>query len=447
MMLDLQDKILGSWFGMTMGDALGQSVKGLKPETIQQYYKKVDDYKDIRPYIGKGIKRYRMQGLYGAQTQLALSVCEVLLNKRKFNNEDLVTQFIKMGVSGPEGYFGVFRRPDRTLFAAIQSMPGRDKDEISENRFAFGSCFPLAVPIALYQQRNTTTLLKTSVAAAMLFSTHPWEVIGTALNGFICAKLLNQPYIEINDGSPSFNVSEFLSEIIQFCEEAESWFRENFPDHWSFEELEGSAISQTFCNLKQIKKKEENKIVSSWICENASKYIGNKIFHPTQGHVLTLLPLAVHLFSSINPPFENILSESLSLGREADKLGVLIGSWVGAWLGYSQIPEYLKSGLVNFKEIRLRGEALAARKKLKSGKDLVEMERGLTHKEAEEGNRYLQKISKKPVKKSLPLEDLWLEDEGDEGFAKIKEDPYKLRQYEREKSRKKKDRRNKLPEY
>ncbi len=446
-MLDLQDKILGSWVGMTVGDALGQSVKGLKPETIKQYFKKVDDFKDVRPYLGKGIKRYRMQGLYGAQTQLALAVCDVLLNKRKFNSEDLVTQLIKMGISGPEGYFGVFRRPDRALFSAIQSMPNRNKGENSENGFAFGSCFPLAVPIALYQQRNTTTLLKTCIEAAMLISIHPWEVIGTALNGFICTKLLNQPYTEINDESSPFSYSDFLIEVIQFCEAAEFFYRENFPDHWFIEERESAALSQTFNNLKIIQEKKGNKNVLPWISENASKFIGNKIFHPTQGHVLTLLPLAVHLFLSINLPFKNILGESLSWGREADKLGVIIGNWLGAWLGFSKIPEPLKMGLVNFKEIRLRGEALASRKKFKSGKDLVEMERGLTQKEAEEGNKFLQRVSKKPVKKSLPLEDLWLEDEAEEGFAKIKEDPYKLRQYEREKSRKKKERRKKSPDF
>ena len=61
-MIDLEDKILGSWFGMAVGDAMGQSVKGLKPETVKQYFKQVDGYKDVRPYIGKGIKQYRMPG-------------------------------------------------------------------------------------------------------------------------------------------------------------------------------------------------------------------------------------------------------------------------------------------------------------------------------------------------------------------------------------------------
>ena len=71
-MSDLKDKILGSWMGMAIGDALGQSVKGLKPETVKQYFKQVDTYHDVRPFIGKGIKQYRMAGLYGVQTQRAL---------------------------------------------------------------------------------------------------------------------------------------------------------------------------------------------------------------------------------------------------------------------------------------------------------------------------------------------------------------------------------------
>ena len=124
-MVDLQDRVLGSWFGMAVGDALGQSVKGLKPETVKQYFQRVDDFKDTKPWIGKGIKRYRMKGLYGVQTQQALAVADSLLAKRKLDRADIADTLVRMSASGSDGYFGVFRRPEGCFYRAVQSLPNR----------------------------------------------------------------------------------------------------------------------------------------------------------------------------------------------------------------------------------------------------------------------------------------------------------------------------------
>ena len=124
-MSDLQDKILGSWVGMAVGDALAQSVKGLKPETVKQYFKQVDKYHDVRPYIGKGIKQYRMAGLYGVQTQRALAVYDSLLKTKKPNGEDLSDLLVRLSAHGPENYFGVFRRPEGCFYKSVQDLPNR----------------------------------------------------------------------------------------------------------------------------------------------------------------------------------------------------------------------------------------------------------------------------------------------------------------------------------
>ena len=49
---------------MALGDAMGLSAKCMKPETIQQLFGSMNSFKDVRPFIGKGIKRLKMQGLY-----------------------------------------------------------------------------------------------------------------------------------------------------------------------------------------------------------------------------------------------------------------------------------------------------------------------------------------------------------------------------------------------
>ena len=59
------------------------SAKSMKPETVRQLFGSMDGFKDVRPFIGKGIKRFKMQGLYGGQTQSALVIADSLLKNKK----------------------------------------------------------------------------------------------------------------------------------------------------------------------------------------------------------------------------------------------------------------------------------------------------------------------------------------------------------------------------
>lgn len=435
-MSDLQNKILGSWVGMAIGDALGQSVKGLKPETVKQYFKQVDTYHDVRPYIGKGIKQYRMAGLYGVQTQRALAVCDSLLKTKKPNGEDLSDLLVRLSAHGPENYFGMFRRPEGCFYKSVQDLPNRAEPLMADQASAYACYFSMVVPLALYQQRPSKTLMQYCIEAALLLSRHPWEVVGAAVTGFITARLLNE------EGLPEG--SALLSEAAGFCKTAEAWYQENYPDRFALAEKKPGAMSRTFEELA-VRYKDAPENLPAWICDNASSYIGTKIVHATQGHALTILPLALVRLLTPGQDFASALTGTLNLGREADKLGALVGCWAGAVHGLSGIPQNWQTGLVNGKEIKLRGEALARRKKGLVGKDLLDMELGLTQKEAEERRKYMPKEPAKMAKKGSVLEDLWLEEEAEDTVLQLKEDPRRWREFERDKTRKKRDRRRLLP--
>jgi len=437
-MSDLKDKIIGSWMGMAIGDALGQSVKGLKPETVKQYFKKVDGYHDVRPYIGKGIKQYRMAGLYGVQTQRALAVCDSLLKTKKPNGEDLSDLLVRMSAHGPENYFGMFRRPEGCFYKSVQDLPNRVRPLLADQASAYACYFSMAMPLALYQQRPSKTLMQYCIEAALLLSRHSWEVVGSAVTGFITTRLLNE------EGLP--DGAALLNEAAEFCKTAEEWYRENYPDRFALAEKNPEAMSRTLSDLADQYSQGSLENLPGWICSNASSYIKTEIVHATQGHALTILPLALVRLLMPGQDFASALTGTLNLGREADKLGVLIGCWAGAVHGVSGIPQDWQTGLVNGKEIKLRGEALAKRKKGVVGKDLLDMELGLTQKEAEERRKYMPKELQKSAKKASVLEDLWMEEEAEETLPQLKEDPRRWREFERDKTRKKRDRRRLLPE-
>ena len=437
-MSDLKDKILGSWMGMAIGDALGQSVKGLKPETVKQYFKQVDGYHDVRPFIGKGIKQYRMAGLYGVQTQRALAVCDSLLKTKKPNGEDLSDLLVRLSAHGPENYFGMFRRPEGCFYKSVQDLPNRVHPLLADQASAYACYFAMAIPLALYQQRPSKTLMQYCIEAALLLSRHPWEVVGTAVTGWITTRLLNE------EGLP--DGVALLNEAADLCKTAEGWYRENYPDRFALQEKNPEAMSRTLSGLAEQYSQGALENLPGWISANATSYIKTEIVHATQGHALTILPLALVRLLAPGQDFASKLTGTLNLGREADKLGALVGCWAGAVHGLSAIPGNWQSGLVNGKEIRLRGEALAKRKKGVVGKDLLDMELGLTQKEAEERRKYMPKELGKLAKKGSILEDLWLEEEADDTLPQLKEDPRRWREFERDKTRKKRDRRRLLPE-
>jgi hypothetical protein len=132
------------------------------------------------------------------------------------------------------------------------------------------------------------------------------------------------------------------------------------------------------------------------------------------------------------------------MGKEADKIGALVGALAGAIYGWRKIPEPWRSGLVNFKEILIRGEGLFSGRFPKAAKDLYEMELGLTTKEFDVGRKY---FSKTPVNflRPTPRPKLSWED-GDNKKPTIpeKSDALNWRKFEKDKSRAKKDRRKYL---
>ena len=123
-------------------------------------------------------------------------------------------------------------------------------------------------------------------------------------------------------------------------------------------------------------------------------------------------------------------------------LGALVGALAGALYGFDNIPAGWKSGLVNAKEIRLRAEAISARRTKKEQKHLFDMEAGMTAKEFEEGKRCLTKEIKKSSRTQMQSLDLWDEEESS---APSKEDRAQWRKFQKEKTKSKRDRRKNIP--
>jgi len=427
------EEVMGCFLGMAVGDAMGRAVKGLKPEAIRQIFGTIEDYKDVRNIIGKGARNYRMQGLYGAPTQCALAVCDgILKNKKKFI-EETVYNFKNLSNGGPENYFGAFRSSESHLWKAVNLLDDRLLTEPTLLSSATGSFTSLSVPLALFYKNWSKTLASQCFQLAMVFSSHPLEIVGSVLNGFLVTRFLS-----IEGNALAQKRKEILQEAVEVCIQAEMEYQSSFKlfeNEWVVKSK--NAFSHTLQGLiAQIEKPEQE--VLQWIVENANGYSNREIRYASQGCVLSLMLLA--LYWILNRENDFSLSSILRQGRETEKLGSLVGAWTGALQGAQAIPEKLKTGLVNGREIRLRGDALFHRRMKKNAKVLVDMEMALTNKETEEGKRYLPKETR-TVLKSINT-DSW---EDDEDIVPTKEDRAQWRKFQKEKTKAKRDRRKNLP--
>ena len=427
------EEVMGCFLGMAVGDAMGRAVKGLKPEAIRQIFGTIEDYKDVRNIIGKGTRNYRMQGLYGAPTQCALAVCDgILKNKKKFI-EETVNNFKNLSNGGPENYFGAFRSSESHLWKSVNLLDDRLLTEPTLLSSATGSFTSLSVPLALFYKNWSKTLASQCFQLAMVFSSHPLEIVGSVLNGFLVTRFLS-----IEGNALTQKRKEILQEAVEVCIQAEMEYQSSFnlfENEWMVKSK--NAFSHTLQGLiVQIEKPEKE--VLQWIVENSNGYGNREIRYASQGFILSLMLLALYWILTREKDFS--LSSILRQGRETEKLGALVGAWTGALQGAQSIPENLKMGLVNGREIRLRGDALFHRRMKKDAKLVVDMEIALTNKESEEGKRYLPKETRK-VLKSINI-DSW-EDEDD--IVPSKEDRAQWRKFQKEKTKAKRDRRKNLP--
>ena len=432
-----REKGIGSWFGMAVGDAMGRPAKGLKPAAIRQIFGTMDDFKDVRTIMGKGIKNYRMKGLYGAPTQCALAVCSALLNNKKQFLKGSVKNFQELAKAGPEGYFGVYRNHSACLWRAVDLLDDLEEGQASEQNSSTSLFATLAVPLALFQAKWSKTLARQCFEACLLMSRNRFEVVGSVLSGFLVTRFLT---LRSEESLLASVRQDVLQEAEEICQQAEAEYLQRFPESEDGGTKGSNALSGA---LKGLADKSLEPDFLHWLCEYANTFTRLEIRHPSQGFVLTLLPLALHcVLLPPKPDFASTLTHSLGNGRETEMLGALVGALAGALYGFDNIPAGWKSGLVNAKEIRLRAEALSARRGKKEQKHLFDMEAGLTAKEFEEGKRCLTKEIKKSSRTQMQSLDLWDEEESS---APSKEDRAQWRKPKKEKTKSKRDLRKNIP--
>src|SRR3954471_16120115 len=108
------DRVRGCLVGLAVGDALGAPLEGLSAQQIRAHYGVVVDYVGGARAWKKKPYRWRLPGLYSDDTQQALALCDVLLEKRRLDSDRLADLYLRLAT--PKGaYVGAHRGVGRSF--------------------------------------------------------------------------------------------------------------------------------------------------------------------------------------------------------------------------------------------------------------------------------------------------------------------------------------------
>ncbi|RJP56496.1 MAG: hypothetical protein C4541_12250 [Candidatus Auribacter fodinae] len=429
------DKSCGTIIGSAIGDALGAPVEGLRPGHIKTLFKRLDSFVDVQQFKKKGIKYFRMKGLYTDDTQQVLAVCDTLIIHNSLTPDILSDTFISMSKHTMYGDCGVFRGSGYCFRKTMQSyLNGAEWDQ-AEGSTAGCMAAVRIPPVAIYYIDDPVQMKLKIIEAALVTHKDPIGISAALWQGSLIAQLLR-----LSPDAP-LDIDGLLSYCAGFCREGEELLASQYSHLLYASHPDGIyAVSNMIPQFSKILQSSDSTAIDLFILEYARQYASQPLHKLTVPYALTLVPLAMRIFFLSHTSFYDPVVEAVNMGGDTDTLASLVGALTGSYRGFSAIPGRWVEGLVNMNQIKARAEALVKSKKGLELQELTEMEKKLTHKEFD----FRQKFESAQFSKSSgsALKKKTISDEDDyEELKPSRKNKADWRQHEREKSMQKRMRR------
>jgi len=346
----------------------------MKPGHIKTLFKKLDSFVDLQQFKKKGIKYYRMKGLYTDDTQQVLAVCDTLLIHNSLNPDLLSDTFISMSKDTMYGDCGVFRGSGYCFRKTMQSYSDGAQWDQAEGATAGCMAAVRIPPLSVYYIDDPIQLKIKIIEAALVTHKDPIGISVALWQGSLLAQLLRLT------PDSDLNIESLLSHCAEFCREGEELLASQYSHLLSSSHPDGIyAVSNMIPLFSKTLRSSEKEAVDRFIFEYAQQYASHPLHKLTVPYALT--PLAMRIFFLSHTSFYDPIVEAINMGGDTDTLASLTGALIGAYRGFSAIPSRWTEGLVNMNQIKARAEALVKGKKGLELQELTEMEKKLTHKE------------------------------------------------------------------
>lgn len=343
----LLDRSRGCLLGLAVGDALGAPLEGLSAQQIRAHYGQVVDYVDgVRAWKKKPY-RWRMPGLYSDDTQQALALADVLLERGEVDPSRLAEVY--RALATPKGaYLGAHRGIGRSFRQVLADLErGVSPWETGQASAGIGAAMRIA-PVALYFRGDPGAIFEAVMAASLM--THR-DI--RSLAGAMAVALAVR---HLADGGP--REPSFLFRLAAEVARAEDRIAGAYADAVASLGAHLHSLSWAIAHVESILEVPRERALAALVEEANRHGAEPPCRRPTMGFPPVCIPTCLYLLLTTDC-FEEAILEVINLGGDADSAGAILGALAGAHYGVDAIPDRWLASLQNREGIDLRAEALA----------------------------------------------------------------------------------------
>ncbi len=366
------DRARGCLLGLAVGDALGAPLEGLSASQIRLHYDQITGYVDGATAWRRKPYRWRMPGLYTDDTQQALALSDVLIERGHVDVARLAEVYIAL--ANPKGnYVGAHRGVGRSFRKVLTNLErGVCPTLTGSDSAGIGAAMRIA-PVAVYFADEPESIFS-AVVNASLMTHHDVRSLAGALAVTSAVRRLMAG--EVRDPG-------FLLWVAADVAKAEARLALEFSDKVTSIGDYGRSLSKAIAHSEKLVDLTRDRAMALLVDEANHHGAEPACRRATLGFPPALIPTCLYLFV-MTESFEEALQEVVNLGGDADTAGAILGALAGAHYGEAAIPERWLEGLQNRDAIAARGDLLASREPRSMDlANFVETERRLSRLEDE----------------------------------------------------------------
>ncbi|WP_406696409.1 ADP-ribosylglycohydrolase family protein [Singulisphaera sp. Ch08] len=344
------DRARGCLLGLAIGDALGAPLEGLSAQQIRAHYGVVVDYVDGARAWKKKPYRWRMPGLYSDDTQQALALCDVLIERSRIEADPLAELYLRLAT--PKGsYVGAHRGVGRSFRQVLSELErGVSPRQTGQVSAGIGAAMRIA-PLGIFFSDDDSDEMFTSIMAASLITHRDIR----SLAGAMAVAHAVRRMANGESRNPSF-LLWVAADVARTEDKIASLYGDvvtSLRDH-------PRSMSRSIAHAESLLDLPRDRALAALV-EEANRHGAEPTCkRATMGFPPACIPTCLYLLLTTDS-FEEAIIEVINLGGDADTTGAILGALLGAHYGIDAIPDRWLARLQNRNGIELRAEALIRR--------------------------------------------------------------------------------------
>ncbi|HOR00248.1 MAG TPA: ADP-ribosylglycohydrolase family protein [Anaerolineae bacterium] len=340
------ERARGCLLGQAAGDALGAPIEGMARDRTLRHNGGVRDYADARTQWTGQLGRAHLPGLYTDDTQQALLIADVLVERRGFDADLARERYLELARPAPGLPRGAHRATGGTFRAALQRMAAGYPSMLTGVPSAGNGAAMRVAPIGLWYAADPDGLRRAAIEASLQTHADARGVSAAVAVAFLAS------YLATHTVAGDDAERAALEAAALFTRDAEVELAAQRPD------LRPARFSGVLSLVAGLWGAARWDVLRAIVCEANRHGPARPITSPADPFAAASVATAIYLALAA-PDFEQAVTQAVNLGGDADTVGAISGALAGARWGAGAIPQRWLDGLENRQGIISRADALA----------------------------------------------------------------------------------------